>query len=275
LGGISVYDGAAIAAAELSFREGIWSAAPHDAVDELEIRKQWFGPILATVCAGLADAPEMNMLQGAAEPAAVAGGHLADAVEWMRSWEVDYLVPVASDRPESEAAEAWLAEHGYEQGHTLQRFARAVGGDGADPEAAVDVRRLTSRGTEGMSLIFADALGLSHLATVPLLDLPEVDGWSCYSAYLDGREVACGSMLLAGGVAMLGLDATAEDARRRGCHTALIRRRLHDAAGAGCETAVAEACDLPGQRSAAACNLRRQGFVAAGRSVAWHRPLRK
>lgn len=268
------YDAAAIAAAELRFREGIWSAAPHDAVDELEIRKQWFGPILATVCAGLADAAEMNMVQGAAEPGAVAGGHLANAVEWLRSWEVDYLVPVASDRPESEAAEAWLAERGYEQGHTLRRFVRALRSNGLEPETAIDVRKLTARATEGMSLIFADAVGLSHLATVPLLDLPEIEGWNCYSAYLEGREVACGAMLLGTGVAMLGLDATAAEARERGCNTALIRRRLRDAASAGCHTVVAEACDVPGERSTGASNLRREGFVEAGRSIAWHRPLR-
>lgn len=268
------YDAAAIAAAELRFREGIWSAAPRDAVDELEIRKQWFGPILATVCAGLADAPEMNMIQGVAEPNAVADGHLADAIEWMRSREVDYLVPVASDRPESEAAEAWLAERGYEQGPMLRRFVRSLASNGAEPDIGIDVRKLSARGTEGMSLIFADAVGLSHLATVPLLDLPEIEGWNLYSAYLEGREVACGAMLIGSGVAMLGLDATAEDARKRGCNTALIRRRLHDAVGAGCHTGVAEACELPGERSVGANNLRREGFVEAGRSIAWHRPLR-
>ena len=42
------YDAAAIAAAELQFREGIWGAAPQDAIEELEIRKRWYGPVLAT-----------------------------------------------------------------------------------------------------------------------------------------------------------------------------------------------------------------------------------
>ena len=100
------YDPAAIAAAEFHFREGIWGAAPQDAIDELEIRKRWFGPVLATTCAGLADSVLMNAVQGAGEPGAVEGGHLAEAVEWMRSREVDYLVMVSSDRPDSEEAEA-------------------------------------------------------------------------------------------------------------------------------------------------------------------------
>jgi hypothetical protein len=245
------YDAAAIAAAELRFREGIWSAAPSDAVDELEIRKQWCGPILATIYAGLRDSPMLNMVQGAAEPGAVEGGHLANAVEWLRSWEVDDLVPVASDRPDTDPP--WVSE---------------------ESAAFVEVRKLSIDQTEGMSLIFADVLGLSDLATVSLLGLPRLEGWHCYAAYLEGREVACGAMLVDSGTAMLGLDATSPEGRRRGCHTALIRRRLIDAAGARCDTALAEACGAPGERSTGASNLQRAGFIEAGRSTVWHRPLR-
>lgn len=266
------YDAAAIAAAELQFREGIWGAAPHDAVEELEIRKRWFGPVLATTCGGLPDAPLMNTVQGAAEPGAVADGHLAEALEWMRSREVDYLVQVASDRPESKAAEAWLAARGYEQGPTMRRYLRLAAPPGADSEAPVDVRELTAADTEGMSLIFAQAVGISDLATVPLLGLPEVEGWHCYSAYLDEREVGCGAMLLHDGMAVLGLDATMPEARQRGCQTALIQRRLADAARAGCEVVLAESCDVPTDRAAAGRNFQRAAFFEAGRSVGWRRP---
>jgi hypothetical protein len=266
------YDAAAIAAAELHFREGIWGAAPRDAVDELEIRKRWFGPVLATTCGGLPDAPLMNTVQGAAEPGAVADGHLTEALEWMRSREVDYLVQVASDRPESKAAEAWLATRGYEQGQTMRRYLRPAATPSAGSEAAVDIRELTAADTEGMSLIFADAVGISDLATVPLLGLPEVEGWHCYSAYLDEREVGCGAMLLDNGLAVLGLDATMPEARHRGCQTALIHRRMTDAALAGCEVVLAESCDVPSDRAGAGRNLQRAGFVEAGRTVSWRRP---
>ncbi len=269
------YDAGSIAAAELHFREGIWSAAPQDAVEELEIRKRWFGPVLATACAGLPDTLVMNAVQGAAEAGAISEGHLAAAVEWMRTREVDYLVKVASERPESKQAEAWLAARGYEQGPMMRRYLRPVTAPTAataEPVPLVDVRELTSSDTEGMSLIFAEALEVSDLATVPLLGLPELDGWHCYSAYLDGREVACGAMLLDDGVAVLGLDATTPEARKRGCHSALIERRLADAAAAGCQTALAEACEVPDDRAGAGRNLQRLEFVEAGRSVAWRRP---
>ena len=267
------YDAAAIAAAELHFREGIWGAAPRDAVDELEIRKRWYGPVLATTCAGLADSALMNTVQGAAEPGAIEGGHLAEALEWMRSREVDYLVQVASDRPGSEAAEAWLAERGYEQGPTMRRYIRPAAAPSAGSEGPVDVHELTAADTEGMSLIFAAAIGVSDLATVPLLGLPDVEGWHCYAAYLDEREVACGAMFVRDGIAVLGLDATASDARHRGCQTALIERRLTEAALAGCSTVLAESCEVPADRAGAGRNFLRAGFVEAGRTVGWRRPL--
>jgi GNAT superfamily N-acetyltransferase len=266
------YDAAAVAAAELHFREGIWGAAPSDAVDELEIRKRWYGPVLATTCAGLADSVLMNTVQGAAEPGAIEGGHLAEAVEWMRSCEVDYLVQVSSDRPDSEAAEAWLAERGYEQGPTMRRYLRPAAAPSTRGEAPIDVRELTAADTEGMSLIFADAIGVSDLATVPLLGLPDLEGWHCYAAYLDGSEVACGAMFLRDGMAVLGLDATAPDARHRGCQTALIQRRLAEAARAGCTTVLAESCAVPADRAGAGRNFLRAGFVEAGRTVGWRRP---
>jgi GNAT superfamily N-acetyltransferase len=267
------YDAAAIAAAELHFREGIWGAAPRDAVDELEIRKRWFGPVLATTCAGLADSALMNTVQGAAEPGAIEDGHLAEAVEWMRSREVDYLVQVASDRPGSEAAETWLAQRGYEQGPTMRRYIRPGKAPSAGSESLVEVRELTAADTEGMSLIFADAIGVSDLATVPLLGLPDLEGWHCYAAYLDEREVACGAMLLHDGIAVLGLDATAPDARHRGCQMALIQRRLAEAAQADCTTVLAESCEVPADRAAAGRNFLRAAFAEAGRSVGWRRPL--
>jgi hypothetical protein len=266
------YDAAAIAAAELQFREGIWGAAPQDAIDELEIRKRWFGPVLATACAGLAEATLMNTIQGAAEPGAIEGGHLAAAVEWMRTREVHYLVQVASDRPESTAAESWLSERGYEQGEMMRRYLRPAALPVPAPEPDVDVRELSATETEGMSLIFAEAMEISDLATVPLLGLPAVAGWRCYSAYVDDREAACGAMLLHNGLAVLGLDATAFDSRNRGCHSALIRRRLADAAAAGCQTVLAESCELPDDRAGAGRNFQRADFVEAGRSVGWRRP---
>lgn len=264
-------EAAAIAAVQHRFRESIWSTAPADAAQEMRIDKQRFGPILATAFAGFPDARLLNMAQGVAESGALGEGHLAAALEWLGSREVDYLVTVESGRPEAAAAEAWLAERGYEQGPIFRRYLRTPGDPGGADAPAVEVVELDASETEGMSLIFAAALELSDVVTVPLLNLPSLPDWRCYSAFLDGYEVACGAMLINDGIAMLGLDATAPQSRGHGCHSALIRRRLIDAEQAGCRLVVAETCDVGAEAAGASRNLERAGFSAAGRSVAWRR----
>jgi hypothetical protein len=267
-----MYDGSAIAAAELRFREDLWRTAPSDAVQEAEVRMQRFGPILATVFADLAKVTLVNMVLGAAEPRAVDDGHLATAVEWLRSREVDYLISVCEDRPGTTTAQDWLLSRGYEPGSAMRRYLRPTTTQVADSPHNVTIRELGALETEGMSHIVAKSLKLSGLATVLIFGLPEQEGWHCYSAKLDGREVACGSMLTMDKLAMLALDATLPAARGNGCHTALIARRLADAARAGCESVVAEVCDGHPATPSAIGNLTRAGFLEIPGATNWRRP---
>lgn len=268
----SSYDGAAIAAAERRFREDLWQAAPDDAVEEAEVRHRRFGPILVTVFGDLPDVSLMNLVQGVAEADATREDHLAAAIEWVRSREVDYLVSVTADRPGTDDAERWLESRGYERGATVRRFMHPGAEATADRPGPLEIRELTPLETEGMSYIFGDALGLSALATILLLGLPSREGWHCYRASLGGREVACGSMFVSGKVALLGLEATLPDARRHGCQTALITRRLAEATRRGCDMVIAEVCGEHPASPAAARNLERIGFEEIPGSVNWHRP---
>lgn len=266
-----MYDGSAIAAVELRFREDLWLTAPSDAIEEAEVRRRRFGPILATVFGELPEIRLMNLVQGAAEADAVTGGHLAEAIEWVRSREVDYRVLISEGRPGTRAAEDWLRARGYERGSTVRRYQRPPGGE-PDLPRAVTIRELGALETEGMSHIFAKSLGLPGLATVLLFGLPEQPGWHCYSARLEGREAACGSMLVFGKVALLALDATLPKARGHGCQSALIAWRLAEAALAGCECVVAEVCDELPDGATATANLTRSGFVEVPGARNWVRP---
>jgi GNAT superfamily N-acetyltransferase len=267
-----MYDGSAIAAAELRFREDLWRTAPSDAIEEAEVRRRWFGPILATVFGDLPDTSLMNLAQGVAETGAIEGGHLARAIEWLRWREVDYRVAVADDRPGTKAAEDWLLSRGYERGSKVRRYLRPATTGDADTPNGVAIRELGALETEGMSHIVTKSLELPGLATVLMFGLPEHDGWRCYAANLDGKEVACGSMLIIDKLALLALDATLPAARGHGCHTALIARRLADATRAGCDSALAEVCDGPPASPAAIANLRRAGFLEIPGVTNWRRP---
>jgi hypothetical protein len=272
LGGICVYDGGAVAAAELRFREDLWRSAPLDAVHEAEVRARHFGPTLATVFGDLPHVGVMNLVQGAGEAGATDPGHLPTAIEWMRSRGVDYLVSVAADRPGAGRARDWLAARGYERDSGVRRFLHP----GMEPEATeagpLETAELGPLDTEGMSYIFGTVFGLSGLATILLMGLPTQAGWHCYRASLGGREVACGSMMVSGRVALLGLDATLPEARDHGCQTALLTRRLVEARRAGCDTVVAEVCGEHPASPAAARNMLRMGFEEIPGRVNWRRP---
>jgi GNAT superfamily N-acetyltransferase len=272
VGGTCSYDGAAIAAAELRFREDLWRSAPRDAVDEAEVRHRRFGPILATVFGDLPDVSMMNVVQGAAEPGATDDGDLAAALEWVRSREVDYLVSVASDRPDAELAEGWLRSRGYERGPSVRRFVHPGTNGRPTGPSPLEISELGPLETEGMSHIFGEVLGLSSLATILMLGLPTREGWHCYRASLGGQEVACGAMLVLGKVGLLGLEATLPEARGHGCQTALIERRLIDARKAGCDVVVAEVCDEQPATPDATRNLEHLGFVEIAGTATWRRP---
>ncbi len=94
--------------------------------------------------------------------------------------------------------------------------------------------------------------------------LPGRDGWRCYVALVDGEAQACGAMLIDGGVAAFGIGATLEPARRRGCQLALLRRRIVDAAEAGCQTLFVETGKRVEDRPAGSYrNILRAGFKEA------------
>jgi hypothetical protein len=156
-------DGSAIAAAELHFREDLWRTAPRDAVEEAGVRYERFGPLLATVFGELPFTSLLNVVQGAAEPEGVELGHLAAAVEWLRTWEVDYRVSVAGDRPNTKHAEDWLAARGYEPGSTIRRYVHTVPTTTEPHANQVQIRNLRPLETERVDD--------EHLGPVSLGDL--------------------------------------------------------------------------------------------------------
>jgi len=87
-----------------------------------------------------------------------------------------------------------------------------------------------------------------------MIDLPAVGG--NYFAEFGGEPLAGAAMSMFDGVALLYGDATLHHARGRGAQRALIDHRLHAAAEAGCEWAMA--CVLPGSGSHR--NYERAGF---------------
>jgi N-acetylglutamate synthase-like GNAT family acetyltransferase len=94
--------------------------------------------------------------------------------------------------------------------------------------------------------------------------LPGRPGWRCYVAKVDGSAQAAAAMFLDGRLAELGMAATLEPARRRGCQLALLRRRILDAAAAGCELLFVKTGERdPKRPSNSYRNILRAGFEEA------------
>jgi hypothetical protein len=231
-----------------------------------------FGPVQVTAIASLPQAPWINLVLGATRPGAVEGGHLAAALEWTGSRGVAHYVPTSPGQAGTAVAESWLAEHGYRRGYGWMKFVH----DGsaaqlAEPEGIEIVELGTGEG-EVFGRIAATGFGLPGWASALFEGLAGHEGWRLYLGVIEGLPVACGATLIAGGIAELGIGATLEQARGRGCQLALLRRRVHDAAAAGCRTLFVETGErAEGKPSTSYRNILRAGFREAYIRPNWER----
>lgn len=272
-----LYDPAVLEKVAQRFRRDMWRSVVPEAVTESGVQMARFGPVQTTAFGDLPEVSLLNQIQGAAEPGAIEAGHLAGAVEWMRSREVDYRVPVAACRPGAAEAEAWLSLRGYERAGGWIKLVRDTSPDDLPEAPEIAIYRLgdDEADGEGLSTIAADALGLPATAGTLFFSLPQERPWRCYTAALGPGEpaVATGAMLIEDGVAQLGPGTTLPLARGRGCNAALLRRRVLDAAEAGCHTVFVEICEeWPATSSGVYRNLIRAGFEVAYESPIWQRP---
>jgi GNAT superfamily N-acetyltransferase len=258
------YDPRTLDRVEKRFWHDIWGSVPAEVATERGIVGKAFGPVQATSVKGLPGAVMMNLVLGATEPDAIECGDLAAATEWMASRDVDHYVPVTPELPETTAVEDWLAGRGFTKTHAWMKFVR----DAHPPRFAapeeVEVTEVTGREQEPFGMIAATGFGLPAWASGFFVGLPGREDWRCYVARVDGTTQACAAMLIQEDIAEFGIAATLEPARGRGCQLALLRRRILDAADAGCRTLFVETGErVPGRPSASYRNILRAGFGEA------------
>lgn len=272
------FDAAVLERITQRFWRDMWQSVVPEAIDEAGIEVEQFGPVQATAFHDLPEADLLNQIRGAAEPAAVGGGHLAAAVEWMRAREVDFQISVAEVRPGAAEAKTWLRQRGFEPAGGWVKYVR----DTSPPPPGISGVVVYELGDdegegEGLSAIAAESLNLPVTAGTLFFSLPQEPPWRCYTAALgpDEPAVATGVMLVEDGVAQFGPGTTLPRARGRGCNTALLRRRLIDAAAAGCHTVFVELNHSSSGGDAARAHriYLKAGFEVAYESPIWRRPV--
>ena len=263
------YDSAALDRAERRFWGDVWESVPEEVAREHRIELQKFGPIQATIAADLPQSGMLNMLLGAAEASAE---HLEAAAEWAEGRGVSPYVPLTPGLPGSDAAEAWLQESGFEPAYAWMKFVRSPHPPRFPAPREVEVVELTAPDQEPFGTIAAIGFGLPSWAADFFAHLPGRDRWRCYAAKIDGEAQGCAAMLIEEGVAEFGVAATLERARGRGCQTALLHRRICDAAEAGCRTLFVETGErVPNRPSASYRNILGAGFEEAYLRPNWQR----
>lgn len=264
------YDSAALDRAERRFWGEIWESVPKGVAAERGIELRRFGPVQGAIVADLPEVGMLNLLLGAAE----AGGaeHLEEAAEWAEARGVAPYVPLTPGLAGSETAEGWLRENGFEPAYAWMKFVRDPHPPRFPAPDGVEVVELTAPDQEPFGTIAAIGFDLPAWSAELFAHLPGRERWRCYVAKVDGEAQGCAAMLIEEGIAEFGIAATLETARGRGCQTALLHRRICDAAEAGCRTLFVETGErVPDRPSASYRNILKAGFEETYLRPNWQR----
>jgi GNAT superfamily N-acetyltransferase len=263
------YDPAALDCAERRFWRDVWESVPPEVATEHGIELRRFGPVQATIVRSVPQVPMLNLLLGAPEAGA---SDLADAVAWTEEHGISPYVPLTPGLDGSAAAGAWLRDHGFEPAYAWMKFVRDPHPPRFPAPEDVEVVEISNADEEPFGAIAAVGFGLPAWCAELFARLPDRPGWHCYVAKVGGKAQASAAMLVEDGIAEFGVAATLEEARGRGCQTALLHRRIRDAAEAGCRTLFVETGErVPERPSASYRNILRAGFEEAYLRPNWQR----
>jgi hypothetical protein len=264
------FDPAALERTEARFWREIWDATPTAVGVAKGVRRAEFGPVQATVTAALSEPRFLNLILGAAS-ADAAEGFLGEAIDWVRDQGARGFALLDPNLPAARAAEAALLRSGYEKGHDWMRFVRDPHPPRFEVSGEIEVVELDGSEEDApFGAIAALGFGMPSWAASLFAPLTALPDWRCYLARIDDEPQACAAMLLDGEVAQLGIGATLEGGRRRGCQLALLARRIEDAAAAGVRTLFVETgARVPGRPSASYANVLRAGFEEAYPLSGW------
>jgi GNAT superfamily N-acetyltransferase len=263
------FDLAALDRVERSFWREIWESMPHEVASEHGVELREFGAVQVTSTRDLPSVPILNLVLGAAE---ASEADLEWAIAWAAEHGVSPCIPLTPGLPGSAPAEDWLRERGFEHGYAWMKFVRDAHPPRFPAPADVEVVELSAADEEPFGTIAAVGFGMPVWAADYFAHLPGRDGWRCYVARVEGKAQACAAILIEDGIAEFGIAATLEEARGRGCQTALLRRRILDAAEAGCHTLFVETGErVPDRPSGSYRNILKAGFEEAYLRPNWQR----
>lgn len=211
----------------------------------------------------MASVPLVNRVMGA-DAAAVADGSLAEAVGVLTAAGCACQLGVHDETADGSALRGWASGHGFDEGYAWMKFVHADEPTPMDDEGtAPTVDRCRADRAELFGQVFVDGYELPPLFAPIAAVAVGRPGWHCYLATdAEGSPLGSGAMFVQDRTAWLGLGATLPAARRRGAQGALLRARVRDAMGLGCDLIVTETGERVADRpSGSYRNILRAGFA--------------
>ncbi len=255
----------ALEAAEVNATVDLYRAADADLVEAAGLSVAEIGHAVL-VTASRIDVLALTRLVGLGLGSTPSDAMLSDALRaFDRTGAPRYFVPVAPVEGHLDL-QARLERLGLRHYNNWMRLHRAVGNGKADVPAPSDleVRQIDRRAADVFGQLVATAFGYPP-AIAPLAGQPiGRPNWFHYLAYDRDIPIAAAAMFVSGDAAWFGFAATDAAFRRRGAQSALVSRRLRDAADAGCTWVSVETAEDTVTRDAPSFrNLRRFGFEVA------------
>lgn len=187
-------------------------------------------------------------------------------LEAILAWATEHAPPKfcvhRSPRALPSEIPSWLEARGLV---VRTRWAKMLRDVEAPPEERTDLDLVEIRpeGSAAFGAAAAEGFGLPDWSDW-IATMVGRTGWRHYLA-LDGeRPVATGALFVQGDVGWLGFASTLPSHRGRGAQSALLARRIRDAAGLGCRHVATETGeDLPERPNPSFRNMIRAGFEVA------------
>jgi hypothetical protein len=213
------------------------------------------------------DVLALNRLIGLGLRSAPSDGALADAINAIeRTGSPRCFVQVAPTGA-SEGLGDRLERLGLRQYNNWMRLRRSLDDLPRASESSatsLDVRRIGSAHADVFGSLVATAFDYPPALAPITSQTIGRPHWHHYLAFEGDTPIASAAMYVAGSATWFGFAATDAAYRKRGAQHALIMRRLHDAADAGCTWVSVETAEDTVTRDAPSFrNLRRLGFEVA------------
>jgi len=251
--------------------ESLCRAAPEGLARELGLEAHYLGEALITICSRI-DQGQFNRLLGLGMGSPDEAAVIAEAAARFRAAGVRnpfIQIPPGHPKLEDAARAAGLVARN-------RPWVKFCHSGNMAPMTASNLEIEPVAGAD--ALLFGNVIAAGFAMPPPLATwlagLVGRRGWRCYLARDAGKAIGGAALYLDGTAAWLGAGAVLPEARRRGAQSALLARRIADAAHAETTLITTETGrPLPGEDHPSFRNIVRAGFTIAYERANWTLPV--